>query len=382
MPSIAPGTEILGTYVIERFLGQGAFAEVYRVRHRFLGRQAMKIFHGTGMTREETERVLGEAILLSTIGHPNIVRVFDANVADTPVGQRSFFTMEFVAGGSLDRFWRSYGNRFVPVETAVDILTQLCQGLALAHGGSPPIVHRDIKPQNILIGYDATGLRVKVSDFGLAKRVNPLSLMASARGTVAFKAPETFLDPSTDSCTGDVWAIGMTAYMLLTDRLPFDAVAEMDLLAGRGFDRKPLPPSRFNIDIDDTLERIVLRALSVAPDDRYPDAGAMLADLRQVTPRPWAAGHGEGGSSGDGIPSTGTDEASPTAQKTLPGSTSGPGVDAALVDEMVQRALDLGRQAATLGAAADLMEDAFNRAPGLRDRYVSRVRLWRNGVVQ
>jgi serine/threonine protein kinase len=180
MGLLSEGQVIRGTYEVERFLGEGAFAEVYRVKHRFLGRQAMKVFKMTGMTVEETEEVLAEAILLSRLGHPNIVRVFDANVTETSRGVCGFFTMEYVAGGSLEQFWRSHGARLVPVETAVEILRQCCRGLAIAHGESPPVIHRDIKPQNILVGYDASGLRVRVSDFGLAKRVNPLTLMASA----------------------------------------------------------------------------------------------------------------------------------------------------------------------------------------------------------
>jgi hypothetical protein len=94
---------IRGTYEVERLLGEGAFAEVYRVKHRFLGRQAMKVFKMVGMTIEETEEMLGEALVLSRIGHPNIVRVFDANITGTSRGISGFFTMEYVAGGSLDR---------------------------------------------------------------------------------------------------------------------------------------------------------------------------------------------------------------------------------------------------------------------------------------
>src|ERR1700675_4901787 len=102
---LSEGQTIRGTYEVERLLGEGAFAEVYRVRHRFLGRQAMKVFKTAGMSVEDTERALEEAILLSRLGHPNIIRVFDANVLDTPDGPRGFFTMEYVAGGSLDQLW-------------------------------------------------------------------------------------------------------------------------------------------------------------------------------------------------------------------------------------------------------------------------------------
>jgi len=163
MGILSDGQIIRGTYEVERYLGEGAFAEVYRVRHKFLGRQAMKVFKREGMTLTEIEEILGEAVLLSRIGHPNIIRVFDANVLETPAGLCGFFTMENVPGGSLDRFWRSYGLHFVPIETTVEIMKQVCRGMSLAHAEDPPIIHRDIKPQNILVGYEADGLRVTSS---------------------------------------------------------------------------------------------------------------------------------------------------------------------------------------------------------------------------
>lgn len=182
MSLLKEGEVIHNTYEVERFLGEGAFAEVYRVKHRFLGRQAMKVFKRIGMSVKDVEEMLSEAILLSRIGHPNIVRVFDANVTETSTGLMGFFTMEYVAGGTLDQFWRSDRRSLMPVETAVDILRQVCRGLVVAHRENPPIIHRDIKPQNILIGYDGHGLHARLSDFGLAKRVNPMTLMASSQG--------------------------------------------------------------------------------------------------------------------------------------------------------------------------------------------------------
>ena len=172
MALLQDGQIIRETYEVERFLGEGAFAEVYRVKHRFLGRHAMKVFKRLGMTVPEIEDMLGEAIMLSRIGHPNIVRVFDANVLETPAGLCGYFTMENVPGGSLEKFWHSHGTKLVPIETSVDIIRQVCRGLTVAHRETPPVIHRDIKPQNILVGYEADGLRARVSDFGLAKRVN------------------------------------------------------------------------------------------------------------------------------------------------------------------------------------------------------------------
>src|SRR5258707_9859603 len=174
MRLLQEGQTVGNTYEVERFLGEGAFAEVYRVKHRFLGRQAMKVFKRVGMNLDEIQDMLGEAILLSRINHPNIVRVFNADVLDTPRGTCGYFTMENIPGGSLEKFWHSHGNQFVPIETTVDLMKQVCRGVSLAHRQDPPIIHRDIKPQNILVGYEAEGLRARVSDFGLAKKVNPL----------------------------------------------------------------------------------------------------------------------------------------------------------------------------------------------------------------
>jgi len=165
------GQVVRDTYEVERFLGEGAFAEVYRVKHRFLGRQAMKVFKRVGMNLDEIQDMLGEAILLTHLKHPNIISVSDANIFETPNGTCGYFTMEHVPGGSLDKFWRSHGGQFVPVETAIDLIKQVCRGISQAHREKPPIIHRDIKPQNILVGYEADGLRARVSDFGLAKTV-------------------------------------------------------------------------------------------------------------------------------------------------------------------------------------------------------------------
>jgi serine/threonine-protein kinase len=365
MGLLCEGRIIRGTYEVERLLGEGAFAEVYRVKHRFLGRQAMKVFKLIGMTIEETEQMLGEAIMLSRIGHPNIIRVFDANITETSKGIAGFFTMEYVAGGSLEQFWQSHGARFVPVETAVEVLRQVCRGLSVAHCETPPIVHRDIKPQNILVGYDTTGLRVRVSDFGLAKRVNPLTLLASARGTRGFKAPETLLDFQSDSCAGDVWSLGTTLYLLLTDRLPYPELGDLGATHDVNFERL-IPPSRLNIQVDSMLDQIVLRTLVLKPHERYPSAREMLADLEKWKSRP-AVAAGQLKSSGS----------SDTTKSAL-------GIHSPVNEERARRmaaqAITLARQAGQLTEAADLMEEAFNKWPELREQHEYQVKLWRRGI--
>jgi serine/threonine-protein kinase len=350
---------------VERFLGEGAFAEVYRVRHRFLGRQAMKVFKTVGLTMEEIEKMLQEAVILSQIGHPNIIRVFDANVVDTDRGLCGFFTMEYIAGGSLDHFWKSFGVNLMPVETAVDVVRQACRGMRVAHGEKPPIVHRDIKPQNLLIGYEADGLRVRVSDFGLAKRANPLTLMLSAQGTRMFKAPETFRDYKTDSPAGDVWALGCTLYLLLTDRFPYLDPNDSGVLDESSFDRPFIPASQLNLSVDPSLDSVICRCLAKDPKGRYPSAKELLADLEKW--KPVAPGK------------TSAKQASSEATKTALGPLSS--LDETAAREMASQAIKISRRPGKLTEAADMMEEAFNKWPELRSEYEYLVQLWRRGII-
>jgi eukaryotic-like serine/threonine-protein kinase len=362
------GQNLRDTYEVERFLGEGAFAEVYRVKHRFLGRQSMKVFKAPGLTLSELEQMLGEAVVLSRLNHSNIVRIFDANVLDVQGQTLGFFTMEYVAGGSLDQFWRSYGQQFIPVNIVIEIVKQVCRGLDVAHSQDPPIIHRDIKPQNILIGYDKDGLRARVSDFGLAKSVNPLTLMASARGTRCFKSPEAFDDFNSDSCAGDVWAIGTTLYLLLTDRLPFDLPEELSGVTSQAFARPLIAPSRLNALSDPRLDQLVLKCLATNPKDRYATAKALLADLECWAPR----------LSSDMKTSSNSANKLETSKEIL-------GSHSPLNEENARRialqAIKVSQEVGRLNDAADLMEEAMNRYPALRSEYQGRVKLWRRGIV-
>lgn len=368
MPLLQEGLNIRGTYEVERFLGEGAFAEVYRVRHRFLGdqRQAMKVFKRVGMPQEDLREMLTEASLLTQIGHPNIVRVFDANVFDTPRGMCGYFTMEYVPGGSLSRFWKSHGASFVPIETTVDLICQVCLGLAVAHGGDPPIIHRDIKPDNILVGYEAEGLRARISDFGLAKKVNPLTLLATAAGTLVFKPPETFSKVKADSCAADVWALGVTLYLMISDKFPFEVDPELGWANKKAFETELVPPSSWNVDVDPLLEKIILRCLELNPAKRYSTAKDLLDALGtwkkpapSKEPRPKKTISSE-------------------ASKSVLGANSP--VDHEEAQRLARMAIKKAKEDGRLFDAADIMEEAFNKSPSLRQKYANQVRLWRCGI--
>lgn len=365
MPLLEEGQTIRDTYEVERFLGEGAFAEVYRVKHRFLGRQAMKVFKRGGMTIPDIEDMLGEAIMLSRIGHPNIVRVFDANVIDGGGRLCGYFTMENVPGGSLDNFWHSHGSKFVPVETSVDLIKQVCRGLSVAHRERPPIVHRDVKPQNILVGYEADGLRARVADFGLAKAVNPLTLLATSAGTLAFKPPEAFSDVKGDSCTADVWAIGTTLYLLLTDQLPYKLPSDLGWGSTNLFEGGFPAASEINPDVNKRLDDILHRTLQKRPQERHPSANELLEALET-----WVPGDSEGFAELVSTPSQ--------AAKTAMGvNHSSPNEEEAR--QMVKNALELKAEG-RLADAADVLEEAFNKSEQLRAKYAQQVRLWRCGI--
>lgn len=365
MPLLREGQQIKDTYEVERFVGEGAFAEVYRVKHKFFGRQAMKIFKRSGMEESEIFDALGEAIMLSKIGHPNIVRVFEANIL--PIDDRMFgyFTMENIAGGSLDKFWRSFAGRLMPLDIAVDVIKQVCRGLVVAHQESPPIIHRDIKPQNILVGYEADGLRVRVSDFGLAKQVNPLTLLATAAGTLQFKPPEAFSDRKGDSCAADVWGVGTTLYLLLTDRLPFNLPHDLSWNTERLFEDELAPASEVNPEVNESLDAIVSKCLRKNPRDRFTSAKELLNALQLWNPgeraRPRSA------------------SVSQTDLSKIALGARIPSPHAESPSAAVKKAFQL-RDQGRLADAADALEEVLNRSPDLRSKYENQVKLWRCGI--
>lgn len=363
MRILQEGQQIRDTYEVERLLGEGAFAEVYRVKHRFLGRQAMKVFKTPGMTLDEIKNMLGEAELLSKIGHPNIVRVFDANLFEFEANNYGYFTMEYVPGGSLEEYWCSFNDQPMPVTTVINLILQICEGLSVAHGSDPPIVHRDIKPQNILVGYDTDCIRVRVSDFGLAKQVNPLSLLASARGTLVFKPPEVFVDCKRDSCAGDIWALGCVLYLLLTDEFPFPSLGDTGSIHWVDFQRAITPPSKINYQVDDYLEGVINKCLELDPARRYPNAMELRKDLSNWQPNI---------------------KSDPKATPGLKEQAAETQNEKDEIEDRAQRlcleALTLANQSLRLSRAAALMEQAFQISPSLRDKYGYLVRLWRKGV--
>ncbi|WP_033344632.1 serine/threonine-protein kinase [Catenuloplanes japonicus] len=346
MSLLSAGDRIGEALVVDRLLGEGAFAEAYRVDHAYLGRQAMKLFKQV-TSAEETHALLGEARLLSTLGHPHIIRIFDAGTVRTARGLRGYFTMEYVPGGTLHRFVTGH-TPALPTALATAVTAQIAAGLAVAHDQDPPILHRDLTMDNILVGYDGAGLRIRISDFGLVRHADPFTGLASAQGTYAFMAPEVLRDMGY-SCASDVWSVGVIAYLMLTGRLPFDDGGEFAPLRLARFRRPLLPPSSYNETVDAALDGIVMATLQVDPWRRTAKAGDLATALRLREEQP-----------------------------------AGPAVwpaPSAHAEELLRQAQALSRTPGKLLIAADLLEEAVSLSPRLRERHLDTLLLWRRGVL-
>lgn len=368
MPLLTPGQTIRDTYLVERLLGEGGFAEVYRVKHRFLGRQAMKVFKAYGATLTDIERDIRESVLLSRLKHPNIVEVFDANVLETEKGPVGYFTMTYMAGRTLEQYRRKYAPAPVPVADAVDIIANVARALAVAHGNVPPVVHRDVKPQNVLLGYENDVRTVKLSDFGLAKAANPLTLLLSSKGTTDFKPPESHFN--VDSRASDVWAVGVTLYLLLTCQFPAATALQVTLEEEDPAQRPThRPASTYNIAVDPELDRIISRCLERDPDQRYADAAELGKALDAWRTRAPAQAHGAVPRHDDGV-------AAPQASSRPPAAEGAFDAQAEL-----HRAFVTARDPGRLDDAAQILERCMAACPRIREHHGPTLLQWKRGIV-
>src|ERR1700712_5336558 len=261
-------------YEIRRRLATGGMATVYAAIDTRLDRPgAVKGMHPAPAADEEfVARFRREAKAAARLSSPAVVNVTDQGQDAGTV----FLVMELVDGHTLRDVLRQEGV-LSPAE-AVGFISPVLEALAAAHAAG--YVHRDVKPENVLIGDDG---RVKVGDFGLARAVDASPLTATTGlllGTVAYLAPEQVRRGVADART-DVYAAGVLLFEMLTGRPPFEGDTALSVAYQHLHDRVP-GPSTFNEDVSDELDELVLQATEPDPDDRPIDAGALLADLRHV----------------------------------------------------------------------------------------------------
>jgi len=229
---IAPGTK-LGQYEVQDFIGQGAMGRVYRAYHAQLERTgAVKVLQSIAPDPDTTARFRHEAQAIAQMRHPNILNVFDFGEFDgTP-----YMIVEYVPGGSLaDRL----GKGQLDTATALKYLKGIASGLDYAH--SKGVIHRDVKPANVLLEADDTPV---IADFGLAKLLQGSSLKSMTgvtTGTPAYMAPEQ-VTGSKVGPAADRYSLATIAYEMLTGVIPFDGEGLMELLYAQ-VHREPPPPS-------------------------------------------------------------------------------------------------------------------------------------------
>jgi eukaryotic-like serine/threonine-protein kinase len=261
-----------GRYHVLRKLGAGGMANVYLAEDQELGRRvAIKILNERHANDEQfVERFRREAKNAAGLSHPSIVSIYDRGEAEGTY----YIAMEYLEGRSLKELIVSRGP--APVNLAIDYARQILQALRFAH--MKGIVHRDIKPHNVLVDGDG---RLKVTDFGIARAgTSQMTEVGSIVGTAQYLSPEQARGSDVDQ-RSDVYSLGVVLYELLTGEVPFSGDTSVEI-AMKHVSQTPQPPSALREDVPHELDLVVMRALAKDPQDRYQSAEEMEADLARV----------------------------------------------------------------------------------------------------
>ena len=268
---IIKGQKINDRYEIIRSIGEGGMANVYLAEDTILNRKvAVKILRGDLANDEKfVRRFQREAISASSLSHPNIVEMYDVGEDDG----KYFIVMEYVEGKSLKSLIKKRGGLTLP-ET-LDIMLQLTDGIACAHNSY--IIHRDIKPQNIIILDDG---RVKITDFGIAQALNrhELTETNSVMGSVHYLPPEQANGTGT-TIKSDIYSLGIVMFELLTGKVPFKGENAVEIAIKQMKD--PMPSVReYKENIPQSIENIILKATAKNPKNRYDSVLEMKEDIK------------------------------------------------------------------------------------------------------
>jgi serine/threonine-protein kinase len=270
-------------YVLERELGRGGMATVYLARELQSGRAvAVKAMHPELGSALGLERFRREMDITASLSHPGIVPLVDSGNASAVL----YYVMPYVEGESLhDRLER---ERRLPLEVALRVGHDVAEALAYAHCRN--ILHRDVKPDNILLAADpsrgAAGWRALIADFGLARAIGAadttkLTKTGTMVGTVHYMSPEQVREDRTIDQRSDVYSLGCVLYEMLTGAPPFTGRSVTDLVV-KILRAAPSPVATVNPDVPAAVEQAITRALAKAPADRF----ATMQELAAALPRP------------------------------------------------------------------------------------------------
>lgn len=275
--NFAPGVLLAGRYLIRRFVGRGAMGEVYEALDNGLRQRcvALKTVIASASDNPLAEsRLRNEVMLAQLISHANVCRIHNLEIhkeEDEPA--ILFLTMEFIEGKSLGSHLREHGP--FAAEEVRRIAGQLLLGLQAAHDAH--VLHRDLKSDNVMLRYNGTLLQPVITDFGLARALDPGSPLASDSqhlvGTVPYMAPEQLRGDKLGP-PSDIFALGVVLFEMLTGRLPFKG----------GIRTSPSPPSRAVPGTSPLLDALVLKCLQLEAKDRYASATLALSALDQLRP--------------------------------------------------------------------------------------------------
>ena len=275
----------VGPYRLVRELGRGGQGRVFLARREDIGTEvALKLVRSGLAAPDLVPRFLAERRALGRLEHPHIARLLDAGPAETgPAGEQApFFVMEAVDGVPLTDYVRTHR---LPLDERLRLFLQVCDAVAYAH--RQLVVHRDLKPTNILVSDDGGEARVKLLDFGIAKLLDDgadgetLTRTGLRLMTPEYAAPEQVLGQPI-AVAADVYALGVLLYEVLTGERPYDVSGGLRDVVRAVCDEMPAPPSsRGDRALRGDLDTIVLRALAKAPEDRYATAEALASDLRR-----------------------------------------------------------------------------------------------------
>lgn len=266
-------SKFVSHFKIIDILGVGGMGKVFKAIDVNNGKTvAVKVINPQLLKEEENQkRLASEGRLLSSLNHPNIIKVYEYG----EISKHTFIAMEYLSGGTLEDYIQN--NFPISIDNFINISSQICAGLSEIHFNN--IFHRDLKSSNIM--FDEKSV-VRIMDFGLSKSplVTTMTSLGTVVGTLGYVAPEQITNIQIDQRT-DIFSLGVVLYQMITNTLPFKGENEMALIHSI-FNTVPIKPTEINSSFPDIFNNIIMRCIDKLPDNRYSSAKEVLRDLRNI----------------------------------------------------------------------------------------------------